>query len=565
MYTYILVRAQLAQILTVLANFLVVSMLSCLTMVITPFSTKYSFLAHVAHQPFADQLQMALTGFTKKRYMLQQEGGKKPVGSFLTIVGLGFVGIVFLALSTIVFQVSHTELRNSTTVDPPITSYANMNTRTLSNSDTDAVYPAIEDSFLGPDRNNNPHLTRIELPGTLWSSNIGLPSGTSPQFSGSVHVSLSDSNWMSIDSSNNMTTSIYMNLDGISAGSLPVTKPGTVKVQVIRNSLPAVFDLPYIDQTTGLREDNTYAFAIDGVSTLDYVQFSLLKFDAQSWDTSDNLADYYQYLADQAAFVNNNGTLLFNHTYDYDNMTTYDQTKLEEDMAAGGDDDVRYALLSVRNATSAGDLFQTYALTKRSAHRESSVSTAHGTISLVEYHYLIQITKFAKQRETMKDAFKIKITRDAPTGGVPIPITPFFKTAQFDYLNIASITGNNRIYKAYLPETYIDLVPTIILMSLYGGIIACLLAFCVWWNLGRFQRKAYSIPLQMINYIFYNPGNTLHPLTEKIGSIELSMTDGYDPQLGYNHLGLLSGDDAKRISAAEPDVPYGQIYRKTSG
>lgn len=562
MYAYVLVRAQLAQILTVVANVLVVSLMSCLTMVITPFHTRYAFMSHIANQPLSDQIQIAFTGFSKKRYMIHQEGGKVPIKSSLTVLGLSFAGIVFLALSTIVFQVSHTELKNSIAPNAPVKGFNGMAMRTLSNSDTDAAYPAIDDSVLGPAPNMNKHQTRVDLPSKYWNSNIGKPSDTVVQFSGDVIVSLGNANWLTVNSPNNMSTSIYMNIDGITAESLPVTKPGTVKVQVIKDSLPAVFDLPYIELDTETNSDNTYAFAIDGISTLDYVQFSLLKFDAQSYDGADCLDKYYQYLGDQASFVNDNGTLLFNTTYDYQTMQSYDKSQLEQDLAAGGQDDVRYALLSARNTTSDNDKFQTYSLTKRSAHRENTVSTAHGTISLVEYHYRIQVTSFSKT-DMLNDAFKIKITRQAPAGGVAIPITPFFKSSQADFISIASLTNYNHIYQSYFPETYIDLVPMIILMSIYAAIIACCLSFSLWWNLGRFQKKAYSIPLQMINYIFYNPGNTLHPLMEKVGSIELSMTDGYDPLLGYNHLGIMSVDDAKRITAAEPDVPYGQIYQSS--
>lgn len=436
-----------------------------------------------------------------------------------------------------------------------------MTTRTFLSSDADTVYPAIEDAYLGATRNTNPHLTRVELPSDHWEDHIGQPTQTHIEFSGTVYVSLSDVNWRSIPGKD-LSTSVFMNLDGITAEDLPTTKPGTVNVQVIKDTVPGVFHLPFIDQTTGLREDNTYAFAVDGLASLDYVQFSLIKFDAQKWDGADNLQLYYQYLEDQSKFVNQNGSLLFNHTYDYKTMTEYDKGQLESDFQVGGEDEVRYSLLSVRNTTARHDLFQTYTLTKRSAYRQNSVATAHGTINFVEYHYLIQISRYAKPGN-LQDAFKVKLTRNSPAG-VPIPITPFFKTANYDYINVASLTGNKGIYQAYVPQTYIDMIPTIVLISAYIGIMAIMGGYIIYWNNDRFKEKAYSIPFQLINYVFYHPENSLHPLTEKIASIELSMTDGYDPQLGYNHLGIMSVHDANRITMAEPDVPYGTIHRKPS-
>lgn len=578
---YILLRAVLGQIVTVVANVLMMCLLSCLAMLLTPFSTQYSFFAYIAQLPLADQLQMAFTGFSSKRYMLGQDGARKPLRSCLTVVSLAFVGLVFTFLSTIVFQVSHTELGNSVTTNPNVISSEQMKSVEKTNTaGTQITYPVLQDMFLGPAAQNeaesNLHKTRTILPSKYWESNIGLPTQTASQFSGSVYVSMTDVNWMSIATttdSTNLTTSVYINLSGITAEGLAQTTPGTVSVQVFNNSMPVDFDLPYVDETstnggTSGNQQNTYAFAIDGVSTLDYVQFSLVKFDAQEWATDTNLADYYAYLEAQAPFVNKNGTLLFNHTYDYSTMKSYDTAQLESDLQVGGDTAVRYALISARNTTSEGDLFQTFAVTKRSAYRQTTANTSYGTIDLVEYHYLVQITRFAKTGN-LKDGFKVKVTTDSETTATAfsVPVTPFFRSAQSDYINMASLTGLNGIYTAYTPETYIDMIPIIILISAYIGTTLGLVIFALFWNWHRFQDKAYSIPLQLLNYIFFSPGNTLHPLLDKVSGVELSMADGYDPNLGYNHLGLMAVEDAKRITVAEPDVPYGQIYkgRKDSG
>lgn len=560
----VLIRAVLGQILTVVANVLVFCLLSCFAMIISPFTTKYSFLAHVSHQPLSDQILMAFTGFSKKRHMIGQEGGKRPILSSLVFISLAFAGLVFTFLSTIVYQVSHTELRNSVTVNPELISPSLMEVRDYYGTNTDVQYPMLKDSFLGPVPLSDSRITRSVLPSKFWNKNIAIRTLSKSQFSGNVYISLSDANWMSIDTGNNVTTSVSMTIDGVTAQDLPVTKPGKVSVQVIENSLPAVFEIPVISEPTSLREDNTYVFVVDGVDTMDYVQFSLLKFDSQKWEKEDNLQQYYEYLDQQKSFVNENGTQLFNYTYDYSTMTTYDKNTLETDMQAGGEDTVKYALISVRNTTSENDLFQTFAITKRSAYRQNSIDTEFGTISLVEYHYLMQITRFSKAH-TLKKAYKVKYTGGSySTNGLAIPVTPNFKSANADYINMATLTGMKSIYQAYLPETYMDMVPTISLLCIYAGLIIGMAIFAIFWNANHFKNRAYSIPLEMLNYLFYNPGNTLHPLLQKLCSIELSMVDGFDPQLGYNHLGLLSVDDSNRITHPEPDVPFGQIFKKPS-
>lgn len=559
----VLIAAVFGQILTVVANVLVVSLLSCLAMVLSPFNTRAAFYSHIANQPLADQIQMAFSGFSKKRYMLGQKPGSKPIGQAALVVVLAVLGLSFTFLSTIVFQTSHTQLRNTKTTNAQLVSVADIPTSTYSGTTNNLLFPVISDDYIASMPLKDKSITRTILPSDYWNDNVGLEAQSKLQFSGEVYLSLSDANWMSIQGGDQLSTMVSMTIDGITAESLPTAALGVVSVQVIQDSLPDVFAVPVITETTGLTRDNINTFTVDGVHSMDVVQHSLLRFDSQTWDTKDNLDRYYAYLDSQKSFVNQNGTLLFNNTYDYQTKNPYDKNDLETDLQVGGKDPLRYSLISVRNTTASTDKFQTYTITKRSVFREDNVSTQYGTIHLVEYHYWLQVTKFGKARK-LNDNFKIKYSRgtDAPTSYRRLPMTPVYMTNKQDYITAASVTQDKNIYVSYIPETYVDMVPLIALICVYAGILFLMGAFSFYWNMRHFVQKAYSIPHELVSYLFYSPDTNLGHIIDKVNSLELSMVDGYDPQLGYNHLGLISLDDAQRISKAEPDVPFGQTFRK---
>jgi len=559
----VLITAVFGQILTVVANVLVVSLLSCLAMVLSPFNTRAAFYSHIANQPLADQIQMAFSGFSKKRYMLGQKPGSKPIGQAALVVVLTVLGLSFTFLSTIVFQTSHTQLRNTKTTNAQLVSVADIPTSTYSGTTNNLLFPVISDDYIASVPLKDKSITRTILPSDYWNDNVGLETQSKLQFSGEVYLSLSDANWMSIQGGDQLSTMVSMTIDGITAESLPTAALGVVSVQVIQDSLPDVFAVPVITETTGLTRDNINTFTVDGVHSMDVVQHSLLRFDSQTWDTKDNLDRYYAYLDSQKSFVNQNGTLLFNNTYDYQTKNPYDKNDLETDLQVGGKDPLRYSLISVRNTTASTDKFQTYTITKRSVFREDNVSTQYGTIHLVEYHYWLQVTKFGKARK-LNDNFKIKYSRgtDAPTSYRRLPMTPVYMTNKQDYITAASVTQDKNIYVSYIPETYVDMVPLIALICVYAGILFLMGAFSFYWNMRHFVQKVYSIPHELVSYLFYSPDTNLGHIIDKVNSLELSMVDGYDPQLGYNHLGLISLDDAQRISKAEPDVPFGQTFRK---
>lgn len=559
----VLIAAVFGQILTVVANVLVVSLLSCLAMVLSPFNTRAAFYSHIANQPLADQIQMAFSGFSKKRYMLGQKPGSKPIGQAALVVVLAVLGLSFTFLSTIVFQTSHTQLRNTKTTNAQLVSVADIPTSTYSGTTNNLLFPVISDDYIASVPLKDKSITRTILPSDYWNDNVGLETQSKLQFSGEVYLSLSDANWMSIQGGDQLSTMVSMTIDGITAESLPTAALGVVSVQVIQDSLPDVFAVPVITETTGLTRDNINTFTVDGVHSMDVVQHSLLRFDSQTWDTKDNLDRYYAYLDSQKSFVNQNGTLLFNNTYDYQTKNPYDKKDLETDLQVGGKDPLRYSLISVRNTTASTDKFQTYTVTKRSVFREDNVSTQYGTIHLVEYHYWLQVTKFGKARK-LNDNFKIKYSRgtDAPTSYRRLPMTPVYMTNKQDYITAASVTQDKNIYVSYIPETYVDMVPLIALICVYAGILFLMGAFSFYWNMRHFVQKVYSIPHELVSYLFYSPDTNLGHIIDKVNSLELSMVDGYDPQLGYNHLGLISLDDAQRISKAEPDVPFGQTFRK---
>lgn len=559
----VLITAVFGQILTVVANVLVVSLLSCLAMVLSPFNTRAAFYSHIANQPLADQIQMAFSGFSKKRYMLGQKPGSKPIGQAALVVVLTVLGLSFTFLSTIVFQTSHTQLRNTKTTNAQLVSVADIPTSTYSGTTNNLLFPVISDDYIASVPLKDKSITRTILPSDYWNDNVGLETQSKLQFSGEVYLSLSDANWMSIQGGDQLSTMVSMTIDGITAESLPTAALGVVSVQVIQDSLPDVFAVPVITETTGLTRDNINTFTVDGVHSMDVVQHSLLRFDSQTWDTKDNLDRYYAYLDSQKSFVNQNGTLLFNNTYDYQTKNPYDKNDLETDLQVGGKDPLRYSLISVRNTTASTDKFQTYTITKRSVFREDNVSTQYGTIHLVEYHYWLQVTKFGKARK-LNDNFKIKYSRgtDAPTSYRRLPMTPVYMTNKQDYITAASVTQDKNIYVSYIPETYVDMVPLIALICVYAGILFLMSAFSFYWNMRHFVQKVYSIPHELVSYLFYSPDTNLGHIIDKVNSLELSMVDGYDPQLGYNHLGLISLDDAQRISKAEPDVPFGQTFRK---
>lgn len=559
----VLIAAVFGQILTVVANVLVVSLLSCLAMVLSPFNTRAAFYSHIANQPLADQIQMAFSGFSKKRYMLGQKPGSKPIGQAALVVVLAVLGLSFTFLSTIVFQTSHTQLRNTKTTNAQLVSVADIPTSTYSGTTNNLLFPVISDDYIASVPLKDKSITRTILPSDYWNDNVGLETQSKLQFSGEVYLSLSDANWMSIQGGDQLSTMVSMTIDGITAESLPTAALGVVSVQVIQDSLPDVFAVPVITETTGLTRDNINTFTVDGVHSMDVVQHSLLRFDSQTWDTKDNLDRYYAYLDSQKSFVNQNGTLLFNNTYDYQTKNPYDKKDLETDLQVGGKDPLRYSLISVRNTTASTDKFQTYTITKRSVFREDNVSTQYGTIHLVEYHYWLQVTKFGKARK-LNDNFKIKYSQgtDAPTSYRRLPMTPVYMTNKQDYITAASVTQDKNIYVSYIPETYVDMVPLIALICVYAGILFLMGAFSFYWNMRHFVQKVYSIPHELVSYLFYSPDTNLGHIIDKVNSLELSMVDGYDPQLGYNHLGLISLDDAQRISKAEPDVPFGQTFRK---
>lgn len=559
----VLIAAVFGQILTVVANVLVVSLLSCLAMVLSPFNTRAAFYSHIANQPLADQIQMAFSGFSKKRYMLGQKPGSKPIGQAALVVVLAVLGLSFTFLSTIVFQTSHTQLRNTKTTNAQLVSVADIPTSTYSGTTNNLLFPVISDDYIASVPLKDKSITRTILPSDYWNDNVGLETQSKLQFSGEVYLSLSDANWMSIQGGDQLSTMVSMTIDGITAESLPTAALGVVSVQVIQDSLPDVFAVPVITETTGLTRDNINTFTVDGVHSMDVVQHSLLRFDSQTWDTKDNLDRYYAYLDSQKSFVNQNGTLLLNNTYDYQTKNPYDKKDLETDLQVGGKDPLRYSLISVRNTTASTDKFQTYTITKRSVFREDNVSTQYGTIHLVEYHYWLQVTKFGKARK-LNDNFKIKYSRgtDAPTSYRRLPMTPVYMTNKQDYITAASVTQDKNIYVSYIPETYVDMVPLIALICVYAGILFLMGAFSFYWNMRHFVQKVYSIPHELVSYLFYSPDTNLGHIIDKVNSLELSMVDGYDPQLGYNHLGLISLDDAQRISKAEPDVPFGQTFRK---
>ncbi|CDO53629.1 hypothetical protein DV495_003788 [Geotrichum candidum] len=554
----ILMRAVLGQILTVVANILMVCLLAALAMVISPFTTKYSFYLHLANQPLLEQLRMAFNSFTKRRYMIGQTG-RKPLGSCLGMFLIALFGLITVFISTAVYQTSHTELRNTSNGAARLISTDNMPTRNKYGDNGNVKYPVISDQFLGSNTTSTfaNGFPQDVMTTEFWNNDIAHSTQTKSEFSGNVSVSLSDLNWLSIKGSDGVTTTVLMSLDGITAESLPNSTPGTLSVQLLDNGLPALFDVPVVSQSTG----NKYAFAVAGVYTLDYVQFDLLKFESKVWTNGENLESYYEFLAEQAPFTNENGTDLFNHTYDYSNKNTYDKSDLESDLQKTGDNTVKYSLIGMRNLTKETDLFQSYALTKRSVYRESSITSANNTINLVEMHYQVQITKYSKPAQ-LQDEFKVRYTAGTHSdGGAALPVTPVFTTLQSDFVNMASLTGNDKIADLFTPETYIDIFPTIIVIIVYGAVTFLATIIALAWNFKRYANKAYSFPLELINFLLYNPGMALMPVFQKVRRAKLSMVDGYDPSAGYNHLGLVDPEDALRITRDEPDVPYGLIYK----
>lgn len=556
------IRAVSGQILTVVANVLVISLLSCVAVVLSPFSTKSTFLTYIAHQPLSDQIQMSFSGLSNKRYMLNQEPRRKQVRPVLTIACLAITGLFFTFLSTIVFQTSALQLRDRPVDNLNLVSTANMSKIFLQGTTNTLNYPVIDDSFLGTENKTDEKGTRAIKASEFWKKNTGNPP-LKPYFSGEVYLTLGETNWMSIEGPQNTSTTLSMSIDGVSAEEIPSASLGVASVQVIDDSFPDVFSVPLVSGSSGgFNKEDTQSFVVDGESTMDLVQYSLLKMDSQVWGDSDNLELYYEYLEAQKPFVNDKGVSLFNHTYDYKTKKLYDKTQLEEDFQVGGSDPVRYAMLAGRNITLDTDDHQTYTITKRSAYREERGTTNFGTINFVECHFLLKITHLNKPANFhLSDTFKVKYSRGTndSAGYKSLPFTPIYSTSKDDYLTLASFSGSKILYNTYLPETYIDAVPIIALLSIYAFLIFCCVAFSIYWNIGRFKNKAYSVPEEMMNYVFYNPVDNLSPMLNKVLGLNLSMVDGYDPHLGYNHVGLVSEEDGERIRAAEPDVPYGLI------
>ena len=190
----VLIAAVFGQILTVVANVLVVSLLSCLAMVLSPFNTRAAFYSHIANQPLADQIQMAFSGFSKKRYMLGQKPGSKPIGQAALVVVLAVLGLSFTFLSTIVFQTSHTQLRNTKTTNAQLVSVADIPTSTYSGTTNNLLFPVISDDYIASVPLKDKSITRTILPSDYWNDNVGLETQSKLQFSGEVYLSLSDAN-----------------------------------------------------------------------------------------------------------------------------------------------------------------------------------------------------------------------------------------------------------------------------------------------------------------------------------------------------------------------------------
>lgn len=541
------IKAIYGQAITVAANVLVLSLLNAIAMVLTPFSTKYAFYAHVMNQPLLEQLRMGFTSFTKKRYMIGQDG-RRPLGSFLGTTGLAVIGLVFFFISTIVYQTSDTSLRRTADASPALKGATDMPT----SSNSQIRYPLISDNYLGPVSSNG------QLQETsLWIQNTAHAVQTESQFSGNVSAYLNDPNWMSVSDSNgnDFSTTIYMSIDGITANSLASTTPVTITAQVLDSGSPAIFEIPLTSSGLG----TSYAVAIAGKYTLDYIHFELATFDAETFSNNDCLDRYYEFAT---AHTSDNGTLVLNNTYNYSSKASYSQENIESDLS-GGSVDVKYAMVSIQNQTSSNDTYQSYFLSKRAVHRQTTIATQNGTIDVVQYDYNVRIVRYAKS--ALDSNYRAVYTSGSNKDGINLPITSFFRTSNDDYINVASFVDTKGLYSQFVYETYIDILPSVILIAVYGAITLLLTLAAYTYNFRRVRNKAFSVPLETLNFVMYTPGRVLFPLLQKIRRAEFSMVDGFDPSTGYNHMGLVSLEDAEHITRREPDVPYGLVHKTPQG
>lgn len=512
-------------------------------MLISPLSTKYAFFIHLANQPLLEQIRMSFISFTKKRYMIGQDG-RKPLGSFFGMMFLALAGLVLFFLSTIIFQSSETSLRRTVSGSPALVDISNM--PTASNAQT--KYPALTDSYLG----NKPFSSDLMVQASnKWVDNTAHSVASQSQFNGNVSVFLSDLNWLSLKDGD-FTTSITMAIDGISVKSVSNTSPGTLSVNTLDKGSPAVFNIPSVSSKMG----QEYAFAIEGKYTTDYLVFELTSFDAATYSNDDNLDLYYDFVSSHTL---TNGTLVLNNTYDYNDSKAWNKDDLESAFASA-ETEVRYSMISIQNQTTENSNFQSYTLTKRSARRRDKIATANGTIEVLEYDYNMRITRYAKS--SINPSYKVVYT--SGSSNYAMPVTPVFRTSNPDYLNLASLVRNTELYTLYKLESYINVLPLVILIGVYGGLTLLFTAIATIYNFKRFRNKAYSIPQESLNYLLYHPAKVLFPLFQKVRKARFCMVDGYDPATGYNHLGLVLPEDSEGITTREPDVPYGLAPKPTT-
>lgn len=519
--------------------------------------------------------------------MIGQEG-RKPVGSFIKMVGIAILGLTFMFLSTIVFQTSATSLQKYKTGDMSFVSSSgdrNGNGGFPAGSNSVLRYPLISDKYLGYD----PLAPGLFAEASKkWKAYTGdAPKYPLSQFSGSDSVNLKDLNWMSIDDKNYSTT-FSMTFDPISVDSFSSRSFGNVNVQLFDNGVPVIFNLPFVSASMG----QNFAFAIQGKSTLDYLVFEQTAFDAISFTSEDNLQEYYDYISTHTL---KNGTLILNNTFTYNETTTLglDKAKLEKEFANIEQGEVKYSMISIQNQTLSTSNFQSYALTKRSARRRDKTLTANATIDLLEYDYNMKIVRYAKSH--IDNKYKILYIPKSNMGNnadgntnsltYPAPATPIFQTNNDDWLNVATLSQNPNLISIFRYETYIDAVPIIILNVLYFALTVAFTVFALVYNHDRYKDKMYSITQETLNYLLYNPSTVLFPIIEKVCGIggsnleekgekgsenrgnddgvrQFSMVDGYDPKTGCNHLGLVRKPfDSDSITAREPDVPYGLAPR----
>lgn len=571
----ILLRAVIAQILTTVSSLLMFSFIASLAQVLSPLSSRLSMLSYILHLPVIEHIRFAFDGFKpSKRYMIGQTGKARRWSSLFGMICILILGLVLAFIPTAIYQTSHAELRNSATGTVKLKSIDNMQTRSKYGDNGNVKYPVIGDSVIGPEVNGLTHSNGFPVDvmplSKKWTKAVSnITDISKPEFSGNVSVTFSDPNWLSIKGDNGITTTVRMSLDGVKAENLPSSSPGTLSVQILDNGSPALFDVPVVNSDSSSNGAG-YSFVVSGLNTIDFVKFELHKFGSETWTQGENLELYNQYIAEQATFTDKNGTLLFNNTYDYKTMKSYDKSDLESDLQKGGDNSVRFGQILMRNTTNSGDKFQTYNLLKRAVYRESSVTSANNTLNMVDFQYVIQITKLPKQQSQSKNAANSTLASAAQLHYTAsgedklLPLTPVFYTTQPDYLVLSSLT-RTIFYTAFTPETYIDAFPLLLLIFILSGLILVFETCALAYNFHRSAHRAFSPALQLLTFLLYNPNTVLRPVLQKAWGAQLDMVDGYDPDSGYNHLGLVAPEDAVRVTRAEPDVPYGLVSRKERG